>query len=509
MKNPIASDPNFPLVKPVSRRGFLQSCTAAALASVPVLQSWGAVTSQRGPAQRTLSMDRNWLFGGKLNEAALQPGFADASFAHVTLPHTVTPLSWQNWDPVSWNGVFVYRRHFSIPPELRNLRLFVHFDRALAAATPVVNGHSLPRHLGGFLPFEHEITSLVAAQDNLLAVAVDSRYQPIPPAGNPKGPAGVDYLLPGGITGPVNLRAVPRVFLSDVFAKPVDVLLPGRKVEVACTIDAADPLPASVRLVASLREAGRTLATASESAKIEMTSQQVTLTLDHLGNIQLWSPETPHLYEVEVALFLEDRPLHRFATRIGFREARFAVDGFFLNGKRARLFGLDRHELYPHLGYSAPARLLRRDAEILRRQFHCNSVRCSHYPQSEAFLDACDELGLMAWEEPPGWGWVGDDAWQGLVLHDVDAMIRRDRNHPSIVIWGVRVNESHNFPDLYERTRAVAYALDGTRPTSGSMTVRSTENWHQDVLLARRLPLCPGRQRRHPRARPRRALHAL
>lgn len=478
MKKTLPANRQKSPVKPVSRRSFLQS--TAALAAMPVLRSWGAAPA-RGPAQRTLSMDRNWLFGGKLDPQALQPAFPDSSFTRVTLPHTVAPLSWQNWDPNSWEGIYAYRRHFAVPPDLRGLRLFLHFDRALAAATPVVNGHSLPQHLGGYLPFQHEITSLVTKSDNLLAVAVDSRYQPIPPAGNPKGPTGVDYLLPGGITGSVSLRAFPAIFLSDVFAKPVDVLHPSRHVDVLCTIDAAGSLPASVHLQAELRQGAATVATATQTVSVNETGQRVTLTLDRLGNIQLWSPDTPHLYEVVVTLSCAGQPMHRYTTRIGFREARFQVDGFFLNGQRARLFGLDRHELYPYLGYSAPPRLMRRDAEILRHQFHCNSVRCSHYPQSEAFLDACDELGLMAWEEPPGWGWVGGDEWQELVLNDVEAMILRDRNHPSIVIWGVRVNESHNFPPLYERTRAAAYRLDGSRPTSGSMTVLSTENWHQDV----------------------------
>jgi beta-galactosidase len=252
-------------------------------------------------------------------------------------------------------------------------------------------------------------------------------------------------------------------------------------VEVACSVNAAIPLPASVRLVASLRQGARTLATVSESVRLQETSQQVNLTLSNLGNIQLWDPENPHLYDVVVTLFLDGKPLHDYAARIGFREARFDVDGFFLNGERTRLFGLDRHELYPYVGFSAPDRLLRRDAEILRRDFNCNAVRCSHYPQSQAFLDACDELGLMVWEEIPGWQYIGDESWQNQALRDVEGMVRRDRNHASIIVWGVRINESHNRPALYQRTRALAKSLDDSRPTSGSMTVRSTENWRQDV----------------------------
>jgi beta-galactosidase len=107
-------------------------------------------------------------------------------------------------------------------------------------------------------------------------------------------------------------------------------------------------------------------------------------------------------------------------------------------------------------------------------------VRCSHYPQTEAFLDACDELGLMVWEEVPGWGYLGDAAWKELLVRDTRDMIVRDRNHPAVVIWGTRVNESANEVELYRRTRALAKALDDSRPTSGSMTPGSRKNWRQD-----------------------------
>jgi len=207
----------------------------------------------------------------------------------------------------------------------------------------------------------------------------------------------------------------------------------------------------------------------------------VRLSRSKLGNIALWEPATPHLYEVVVTLLVEDEPWHDYQTRIGFREARFEVDGFFLNGRRFQIFGLDRHEIYPYVGAAMPPRVKRHDARILRQEFNCNFVRCSHYPQSEAFLDTCDELGLMVWEEPAGWQYIGDQAWQDLAVRDVHAMIVRDRNHPSIVIWGVRINESENNPPFYTRTKAVAKALDDSRPTSGAMNRYSTKDWLQDV----------------------------
>ncbi|MFZ0336576.1 MAG: glycoside hydrolase family 2 TIM barrel-domain containing protein [Terracidiphilus sp.] len=477
--------------QPISRRKFVQACSATA-ALTPMAacldwatpEAWGAQSS--GPAQRVLTLDRDWLFAGKSTAAALDPGYVDKSAARVTLPHTVADLSWREWSRAAWEDLFVYRRHFTVPDAWHGLRLFLHFDRVMASATPVVNGHSLEPHAGGFLPFDREITGLTTKKDNVLAVAVDSRWLNVPPAGSPRGAVAVDYLLPGGITGSVELRALPAIFISEVFARPVDVLEHTRHVEITCRVDAATPLPAKVRLEATLRRGEQTIARSTQSVQMDKSDQEFHLTLNNLGNVQLWDSEHPHLYRVEVTLFLDERPIHRSATRIGFREARFAIDGFFLNGQRTRLFGLNRHELYPYLGFAAPPRLLRRDAEILRKQFNCNIVRCSHYPQSEAFLDACDELGLMVWQEPPGWQYIGDESWKDLTVRDVEAMIRRDRNHAAIVIWGVRINESHNDPALYRRTRELAKSLDDSRPTSGTMTPDSRKNWqqewHQDVF---------------------------
>ena len=156
------------------------------------------------------------------------------------------------------------------------------------------------------------------------------------------------------------------------------------------------------------------------------------------------------------------------------------------SGRRLQLFGLNRHEIYPYVGGAMPPRVMRRDVEVLRHELNCNIVRCSHYPQSEAFLNACDEVGLMVWEETPGWGYLGDEAWKELLVRDVGDMIVRDRNHPAIVIWGVRANESANDVALYRRTTALAKSLDDSRPDSGSMTSGSRKDWkaswHEDVF---------------------------
>lgn len=432
------------------------------------------------------SLNQNWLFGGKLGDRALNGSLDDSAFSKVTVPHCVTKLSWENWNPSDWENQWLYRRHFSLPKECQDRRVFLQFDGVMVGAKPALNGRALPEHYGGYLPFQYEITDSLA-EENILSLVVDSRWSSVPPEGSPRGPQSVDYLEAGGIHRPVSLRVVPQIFISDVFAKPVAVLDSNRRVEVACSIDAAVVPQKPLRIRAELQRDGRVVARAESPVTIEKTGETaVNLTLSNIGNIQLWHVDDPKLYEVVTTLFADGVPLHDCRTRIGFRDARFEVDGFFLNGKRFRLFGLDRHEIYPYTGFSMPPRTKRHDAEILRREFNCNVVRCSHYPQSEAFLDACDELGLMVWEETPGWQFIGDQAWQDLVVRDVRDMIIRDRNRPSVIIWGVRVNESNNIQPLYERTTAAAKALDDSRPTSGSMTPSSEKNWrtewHEDVF---------------------------
>ncbi|MBV9435085.1 MAG: glycoside hydrolase family 2 protein, partial [Acidobacteria bacterium] len=153
--------------------------------------------------------------------------------------------------------------------------------------------------------------------------------------------------------------------------------------------------------------------------------------------------------------------------RVGFREARFTDHGFELNGKVVKLRGLDRHQTFPWVGQAMPARAQTGDAYVLKRELKCNIVRTSHYPQSPAFLDACDELGLLVFEEIPGWQHVGDEKWQELAIDNVGRMIRRDWNHPSIILWGVRINESHDYHDFYTKTNALAHSLDGSRQTGG------------------------------------------
>lgn len=469
----------------ISRRKFVRACTVDSLAPL-VFGSWlrpGVARAEPriGPAQYRLSLNGAWLFGGKAGDGALNRLFDDKRFSRVTLPHCVANLSWQDWDPAAWQDVWAYRRHFSLPPECRDRRVFLQFEGVMVGASPAINGHALPEHLGGYLPFRYEITDWLTSGDNVLALAVDSRWKNVPPEGSPKGPRSIDYLEPGGIIRPVHLCAVPQIFISGVHARPVKVLDAARGVDIKCSIDAAAGAAGEpVQIKAELMDGSRVVSSVQQTLRPQAGQTEAAFGMSNLGDIALWDIDTPHLYDLVTTLSVRGKPVHDYRVRIGFREARFDVDGFFLNGRRLQLFGLNRHELYPYVGAAMPPRVLRRDAEILRHEYNCNIVRCSHYPQSEAFLDRCDELGLMVWEEIPGWGYLGDDTWKELAVRNVKDMVLRDRNHPAIVVWGVRINESRSDPALYSRTREVAKSLDDSRPTSGSMTPSSTKNWQRD-----------------------------
>lgn len=478
----------------LSRRDFLRFCAigsgGVAAWSVFGNRAFGAMldaNSQIGPAARTFNLDRGWLFGGKFNGSGLARTFDEKAYNNVVLPHCVVDLSWQNWDPADWESVWIYRRHFDLPSGFAHARVFLHFDGVMVGTTPVINGHTLPLHLGGYLPSVYEVTDWVKATGNLLAIIVDSRWSNVPPEGAPAGPKSIDYLEPGGIFRSVQLLAVPPVFISDVFAKPVKVLEEDRGLEVSCTLDAANGVEGPVQIEVELLDRNRVVSRETKTLKLEKPGTlETTLTLSGLDDVRLWNVGSPNLYDVVAILSVNGTPIHDYHCRTGFRDARFELDGFFINGERLQIFGLDRHELFPYMGFAMPARTMRRDAEILRQEFNCNMVRCSHYPQSEAFLNACDELGLLVWEEIPGWAYLGDAAWQELLVRDIKDMVIRDRNHPSIIVWGVRVNESPNDPALYRRTKEVAKSLDDSRPTSGTMTGDSIKTWktewHQDVL---------------------------
>lgn len=441
--------------------------------------------TERGAQARSVpEFGTNWQFGGRYSAGSAQSAYDDSLFETVCLPHCVADLSWNGWDPDSWTGEWIYRRHVELPTQFHDMRIFCEFEGVMSGASVVVNDSSLGRRAGGYLPFSHEITEVVHEGDNVIAVVVDGTWQWAPPDGHPDGPAAVDYCQPAGIYREVHLKALPAVFITDLFAKPVDVLRSDRRVELSATIDAGLVPTTQAELTVELRDGTVVLADTVLPVTISAVGT-VTVSGELTGfiDIDLWGVDNPKLYDVVARLTVDGIDLHEYRDRVGFREARWEHDGFYLNGDRLHIFGLNRHQIYPYVGHAMPGRVQRRDAEILKHRWHCNMVRCAHYPQSRHFLDACDELGLLVWEEPPGWQFLPDDpTWLTLALRDIEEMVVRDRNRPCIVLWAARLNETPNNPLFYRRTKELILRLDDSRQTTGAMTSQSIDGWQQDVF---------------------------
>lgn len=420
-----------------------------------------------------VSLNTGWLFGGPMTDGAEQPGFDDSRFTPVTLPHANHVFSWRDLDPKDYEYISIYRRRLKPEAGWQGSRVLVDFEAAMTAATVYLNGRLLGEHRGGYTPFSVELTgALHLDQDNVLAVVVDSRRRPdIPPFGGT-----VDYDTFGGLHRAAWLRVVPQAFIENVFAKPVDVLTKRRRLETAVFLQG--PVEAGHAVEVAVLNGEEMIA----SGRVAARDGTAMVTLSGLDAVELWDVEPPRLYTVRARLLDGEKVVHEYATRTGFREARFREDGFFLNGRRLPLFGLNRHELHPYVGSAMPDRVHRRDAEILRQDLNCNVVRTSHYVQSQAFLDACDELGLLVWDEIPGWQHVGDEAWQRLSTDDAARMIRRDWNHPSVILWAVRINESsEDWPDFFDGMNALAHRLDDSRQTTGAYVAYGRQPTREDV----------------------------
>ena len=452
-------------LKKVTRRRFIETGGAGliGLASLSGLTPFTFAQNDLASTRRIYPLNHNWLFSEKNLPNATQPRFNDFTFKRVTIPHTNKMLPWHGFDDKEYEFVSIYRRHFRLPAELQGRRVFIDFGGVMTASTVWVNGQRLGEYRGGYAPFSFELTPhLNWKGDNLLGVEVDStERKDIPPFGHI-----VDYLTFGGIYRDVQLRFVNPTFIENVFAKPIDVLSQDRKLEVRCYLDASKSNQAPLMLTASLLDGNRVIA--AETREIIPNGQaHYDLTLTNIRDIELWNIDRPKLYQVLVGIAERERVIDQYETRVGFREAKFTPEGFYLNGKHLKLRGLNRHQTFPYVGQAMPARVQKRDAWILRKELKCNIVRTSHYPQSPHFLDGCDDYGLLVFEEIPGWQHIGNDDWQNLAIQNVEKMVRRDWNHPSIILWGVRINESGDNHDFYTKTNALAHSLDDSRPTGG------------------------------------------
>ena len=477
----------------LNRRSFLQA-SGAGVASLAILAEMGpGITAETSSQSQRLviPLNHDWLYSNRVVPNGSARSFDDTKFERVTIPQTNKRLPWHGFDDKEYEFVSLYRRHFVMPKGLEGRRVFIDFGGVMTAASVTFNGQRLGEYLGGYTPFSFELTQhLNWRGDNVLAVEVDStERKDIPPFGGD-----IDYLTFGGIYRDVAVRVVPQTFIENVFARPVDVLTEKRQMEVRSFITRGQSDSAPLSVSVTLKDSGRVVDTVE--GRVSPGESDVTVVLRNLSSIKLWDIDDPKLYEVVVQLFSGAQVIDEYSVRTGFREARFTPQGFFLNGKHLKLRGLNRHQTFPFVGQAMPGRVQKRDAWILRKQFKCNIVRTSHYPQSPHFLDACDEYGLLVLEEIPGWQHIGDQSWKDLSVKYVETMIRRDWNHPSIIIWGVRINESQDDHDFYTRTNKLAHELDVSRPTGG-VRYKYDSELLEDVFTMNDFQI-PLRQPNHP-----------
>ena len=411
----------------------------------------------------TTNLNRDWLY----YPGAYQASVRAEDMRRVCLPHANQEVPLTYFDETGYQFASFYTRTVSADREQAASRSFLHFEGVMACAEVFLNGEYLGGHKGGYTPFTLETTGKLRAGDNLLLVCVDSAERPdVPPFGY-----SIDYLTFGGIYRDVELYTADRTYIADLFAKPSGCAGGTASLEAEVTLDALLP-EAGVLTVALRGDAQSHRVAVPVNAAAGQTA--VTVRLDGLTDVRPWELDDPALYTL-TAEYASDASQDTRETRIGFRQAVFTPEGFFLNGRPLKLRGLNRHQSYPYVGYAMPARVQRRDADILKDELGLNLVRTSHYPQSRDFLDRCDEIGLLVFEEIPGWQHVGDEAWQDTAVENVREMIRRDRHHPSIILWGVRINESQDFHDFYLRTNALAHELDPTRQTGGVRCIENSE----------------------------------
>lgn len=421
-------------------------------------------------------LNDGWRFTEHYQEAYVQPDYDDHAWLQVRLPHTCKETPFHYFDEQACQMTCGYRKTLHAPVEWKGKRILLTVGAAAHDSEVFVNGISAGTHHCGYTAFTIDLSAwLQYGKDNSLFIKVDSHEDlNIPPFGHV-----IDYLTYGGIYRDVYLDIKNRSCIEDVF---VTTRFAGRgmkkdengirfceKSAVLSEVTIKEPKP-GLRLRQSIRKKGEEDFHVLEKETVPEQYDGETFTdviVRQTGTVALWDVEHPVLYELKTELLEGDRLLDEEVVTFGYRKAVFHADGFYLNGRKLKIRGLNRHQSYPYVGYAMPESMQRLDADILKYELGVNAVRTSHYPQSHYFLDRCDELGLLVFTELPGWQHIGDEAWKKQAVENVADMIRQYRNHTSIILWGVRINESVDDDEFYERTNAVAHALDPGRMTGG------------------------------------------
>ncbi len=367
----------------------------------------------------------------------------------INIPHCAKEVPYNYFDEKDYQFVSTYEKVFDVDEDINNKVVKLVFDGYMLKARIYLNGHDLGEHISGYVKVSLDVSEYIKQKGNRLILVLDSREDNlIPPFGY-----AVDYLTFSGIYREVSLEIHPKTYLENIFIKAND------KGNVLVEYDR----------VGEIDKISHFLYFNNELVKV---FERNAFTVD---NPKLWDIDNPNLYTLVTKIESKDGK-EEYTNRFGFRTAIFKKDGFYLNGKKIKLIGLNRHQSYPYVGYAMPKAIQEDDADLLKYQIGVNVVRQSHYPQSEHFLNRCDEIGLLTINEIPGWQHIGqEEEWRNQFLVNLEKMVLTQRNHPSLIAHGVRIDESQDDHDLYSKANELAHKLDDTRQTLGVRNFTNSE----------------------------------
>jgi len=410
-------------------------------------------------------INNGWLFTESFSEECLKPQ-SEENFRKVDLPATVKETPFNYFDESVYQMISGYVKKLSVPTELKGKNVRLIFEGVAHVCTVYINGIEKLTHNCGYTAFEVDITEEINECSELtISLKVDSRESVnVPPFGYV-----IDYMTYGGIYRDVYLEVSEKSYIKDLFLSSEyvgeDVFLKGEV--TVCNIIKGQSLTLEMSNVELESKGGFHYFEEDAEEKTVSFYKKVT-------GVREWSIEDPFLYTVNVTLYNDLKVEDSRDIRFGFRKSEFKADGYYLNNKKVKIRGLNRHQSFPYTGYAMPDSLQREDVRILKEELGVNAVRTSHYPQSQAFYDACDELGLLVFTEIPGWQHIGDESWKDQAVKNTEDMILQNRNHPSVILWGVRINESADDDELYTRTNEAAHRLDPARPTGGVRALKKS-----------------------------------
>ena len=408
--------------------------------------------------RETIDLNYNWLFNREYNDSHIKDFRNLDGFVKVDLPHNAVDLSLHYFNESDLNIDCTYKKEIYIKNDYKGKKIYLNFEGVSNIAHIFINDEFVKTNKGSFNSFKVDITDFIEYDSsNMLTVYVDSHENVmVPPFGS-----SIDFLTYSGIYREVQLEILDNSNIVNHFIRsynPTKSSLVTVGIELSVDFGLLD-------ITIYDKEEKIT------SLEVKVTSKIMDINVD-LGNKKvLWSLDNPYLYNFSIKLYDEDEIRDEITGHFGIRSAVFKSDGFYLNDEKIKLIGLNRHQSYPYVGFAMPKSAQYDDADILKFDLGVNIVRTAHYPQSKHFLNRCDEIGLLVYEEIPGWGYIGNDEYKELTYSNIRNMIVDHRNHPSIVLWGTRISGSSDNKIFYTNTNTIAKNLDDTRSTTGARSI--------------------------------------